>query len=149
HHAIPRVDPFAPEGEGREWFAHEWLAAVAYAAAWSAAGGAGVVWISAFLIAAAHLLLYRHLVRRGGDALVAFVAVVAAASAASVHWLARPHLFTVLLLVISVVLIEDVVAGRRARAWLAALPLVALVWANLHGGFLILFPVLACYVAGV
>src|SRR5262249_53615327 len=25
----------------------------------------------------------------------------------------------------------------------------ALVWANLHGGFLILFPVLACYVAGV
>jgi hypothetical protein len=149
HHAIPRADPFSASFAGREWFAHEWLATIALAGAWSCAGWPGVVWLSALLIAAAHLLLYRHLVRRGDDALTAFVAVVAAASVASVHWLARPHLFTVLMLVIAVVLLEEVISGRRPRAWLFALPLVALVWVNLHGGFLILFPVLACYGAGI
>jgi len=149
HHAIPRTDPFSASFAGKEWFAHEWLATIALAEAWTWAGWPGVVCLSALLIAAAHLLLYRHLVRRGDDALVAFVAVVAAASVASVHWLARPHLFTVLLLVVAVVLLEEVAGGRRGRAWLLALPLLALAWVNLHGGFLILFPILACYAAGI
>ena len=148
-HVVPRTDPFSATVPGQEWFAHEWLAAIAFACAWTWAGWPGVVWLSAILIAAAHLLLYRHLVRRGDDALVSFVAVVAAASVASVHWLARPHLFTVLLLVIVVAAIEDVIAGRRGRAWLLVLPPLAALWANLHGGFLVLFPVLACYGAGI
>jgi hypothetical protein len=149
HHAIPRADPFSATFLGKEWFAHEWLATIAFACAWTWAGWPAVVWLSALLIAAAHLLLYRHLVRRGDDALVSFVAVVAAASVASVHWLARPHLFTILLMTIAVTVIEDVIAGRRGRAWLLALPPLAALWANLHGGFLVLFPVLACYGAGI
>lgn len=148
-HVIPRTDPFSATVPGGEWFAHEWLAAIAFACAWTWAGWPGVVWLSALLIATAHLLLYRHLVRRGDDALGSFVAVVAAAAVASVHWLARPHLFTVLLLVIAVTVIEDVIAGRRGRAWLLALPPLAALWANLHGGFLVLFPVLVCYGAGL
>lgn len=147
--AIPRTDPFSASFLGKEWFAHEWLAAIAFAAAWIRASWPGVLWLSALLIAAAHLLLYRHLVRRGDDALISFGAVVAAASVASVHWLARPHLFTVLLLVVAVTGIEEVIDGRRGRAWLLALPPLAALWANLHGGFLILFPILACYGAGI
>jgi hypothetical protein len=149
HHAIPRTDPFSAGFPGREWFAHEWLATIAFACAWTRAGWPGVVWLSALLIAAAHLLLYRYLVRSGDDALVSFVAVVAAASVASVHWLARPHLFTILLMTIAVTGIEEVIAGRRARVWLLALPPLAALWANLHGGFLVLFPILACYAAGI
>ena len=84
-HAIPRTDPFSAAFPGKEWFAHEWLAAIAFACAWTWASWPGVVWLSALLIAAAHLLLYRHLVRRGDGALISFCAVVAAASVASVH----------------------------------------------------------------
>jgi hypothetical protein len=149
HHAVPRVDPFAAPGAAGEWFAHEWLAAVGMAVVHDALGWPGIAWIAALLIATAHVLLYRHLIRRGDDALVALVAVEIAALAASAHWLARPHLVTALLLVIWTMLLEDVVAGRRGAAWLAALPPLAALWANLHGGFLVGLAVLIFYIGGL
>ena len=72
-----------------------------------------------------------------------------AAMAASAHWLARPHLVTAFLLVIWTILLEDVIAGRRAARWLLALPPMAALWANLHGGFLVALVVLAIYGAGL
>jgi hypothetical protein len=148
HRQVPKTDPFPGVHAGREWFAHEWLADVGLALAHRAAGWPGVVAASALLIVASHVLLYRFLLRRGDDALVSFGAVLAAAAAASSHWLARPHLFTVLLLVLWVVILEEVVHGARRPGWLAALPVLALSWANLHGGFLVAFGVLACYLLG-
>ncbi len=148
HRQIPKTDPFSGTYAGREWFAHEWLADVGLALAHRAAGWPGVVVASALLIVAAHVLLYRFLVRRGDDALVSFGAVLAAAAAASSHWLARPHLLTVLLLVVWVIILEEVLRGERRRGWLAALPLLAMLWANLHGGFLVAFGTLACYLVG-
>jgi hypothetical protein len=148
HKQVPKTDPFSGTHAGGEWFAHEWLADLGSALAYRAAGWPGLVVASAFLVAAAHVLLYRSLVRHGHDALVSFGAVVAAAAAASSHWLARPHLLTVLFLVVWATTLERVVRGQRPRLCLAALPPLAALWANLHGGFLIAFGVLACYGAG-
>jgi hypothetical protein len=148
HRQIPRVDPFSATHAGAEWFAHEWLADVASALAWRAASWPGLLAASAIVIALAHVLLFRFLVRRGDDVVAAFGAVVAAAATASSHWLARPHLVTVLFLVIATTLLEEVVAGTRSRGALAVLPPLMLLWANVHGGFLVAFVVLGCHVAG-
>jgi len=148
HRQIPRVDPFSGTHAGAEWFAHEWLADVASALAWRAASWPGLLAASAIVIALAHVLLFRFLVRRGDDVVAAFGAVVAAAATASSHWLARPHLVTVLFLVIATTLLEEVVAGTRSRGALAVLPPLMLLWANVHGGFLVAFVVLGCHVAG-
>jgi hypothetical protein len=80
--------------------------------------------------------------------MVALVAVLLAAAAASSHWLARPHLWTVILLVVWVIVLEEVVQGSRRAGWLAVLPITMLLWVNLHGGFLVALPVLACYLVG-
>lgn len=148
HRQVPAADPFSGTRAGTEWFAHEWLADVASALAWRAASWAGLLAASAILIALTHVLLFRFLVRRGDDVVAAFGAVVAAAATASSHWLARPHLLTVLFLVIWTILLEQVCAGRLGRGALAFLPPLALLWANVHGGFLVAFVVLGCYVAG-
>lgn len=148
HREVPRTDPFSASHGGREWFAHEWLTDVVWALAHRAAGFSGLVAVSAILIGAAHVLLYRFLVRRGDDALASFLAVTAAAATASSHWLARPHLVTALLLVVWVTWIEDVVRGRRRPVFLAVLPFVLVVWVNLHGGFLVGLAILLCYLAG-
>src|SRR5258706_394683 len=58
-------------------------------------------------------------------------------------------LMLLFLVIVAVVLLGEVGGGRRGRAWLLVLPLLALAWVNLHGGFMILFPVLACYGAGI
>jgi hypothetical protein len=149
HRQIPRVDPFSATRAGTAWFAHEWLADVGSALLYRACGWNGLVAAAALLIALTHVLLFRFLVRRGDDVLVAFGAVVAAAATASSHWLARPHLLTVLFLVLFTVTLEQVVHGRWGRRALLLIPPLALLWANVHGGFLVAFGVLGCYGLGV
>src|SRR2546428_2938904 len=148
HRHIPVTDPFSGTRAGAEWFAHEWLADVASALAYRVAGCAGLLAASAVAISLAHVVLFRFLVRRGDDVLAAVGAVVAAAAAASSHWLARPHLLTVLFLVVWTLTLEQVLSGRWRPRALLGLPPLALVWANVHGGFLVAFVVLACYGAG-
>ncbi len=145
---VPRVDPFSGTHAGAPWFAHEWLADLGMAIVHRLCGFEGLVAAAAVLIGLAHLLLFRFLVRRGDDVLAAFGAVVAAAATASSHWLARPHLLTVLFLVVSALRLEEVVHRLRPVRSLLLLPLLALLWANMHGGFLVLFGVLGCYVVG-
>ncbi len=149
HHEVPATDPFSATAPGRAWFAHEWLAGVGMALVYRANGWAGLVAAAALLIAGIHVLLYRFLVRRGDDALVSFCVVAAAAGTASTHWVARPHLVTVLFLVMLAILLEEVTSGRRPARWLLAVPPLLLVWANVHGGFLVAFGTLACYGAGL
>ena len=57
------------------------------------------------------------------------------------HFLARPHVFTLVLLSISMAIIESDRRGANpARIWW--LVPITLVWTNLHGGFLILIALL-------
>jgi hypothetical protein len=66
-----------------------------------------------------------------GSSLVAFVVTGIAAVGSSIHWLARPHLFTMLFLIIFYSVLED---GRMRLLFI--LPAAAVLWTNLHGGFL-------------
>jgi len=63
-----------------------------------------------------------------------------ATAAASIHWLARPHLFTLLFMVLFYAALELVDEGRTRLAGvpiLAALPVITILWTNLHGGFFV------------
>ena len=63
-----------------------------------------------------------------------------AAAASSIHWLARPHLFTLLFLVLFYAALEQVREGRTRLLGvpiLAALPVITILWTNLHGGFFV------------
>ena len=79
-------------------------------------------------------LLGRFLVRRGCDPFLAYLVTMAAAVLSASHWLARPHLFTLLAVVVLLHLLlpED---DRPAPLW--AFFLLFLVWANFHGGFFV------------
>ena len=63
-----------------------------------------------------------------------------AAASSSIHWLARPHLFTMLFLVLFYGALENVREGRTKLAgipYLAIFPVATILWANLHGGFFV------------
>jgi len=144
--SVPTTDPFSFTKPDAPWFAWEWLSEVVLAGLHNWLGLKGVVWFSGVLIAAFAALLLRYTLRRGADPLVALATTLLAVGAASVHYLARPHLFTMLLLVVSLWVIgRDL--ERPGRAVWALVPLAAL-WANLHGGFMVLLFCLGT-VAGV
>ena len=73
----------------------------------------GVVTLAGLTLALAYALVARFLVRRGGDPLLAYLVSMTAAVLSAAHWLARPHLFTMLFVV---VLLELMVRPQR-KLW--------------------------------
>lgn len=144
--AVPRTDPFSFSKPGAEWFAWEWLADVVLGGLHELLGLKGVVWFSGVLIAVFAVLLLRYTLWRGANPLVGLFVTFLAIGAASVHYLARPHLFTMLFLVVSLWLIEADLRRPDRTVW-TLVPLTVL-WVNLHGGFLVLLLCLGT-VAGV
>jgi hypothetical protein len=131
--AVPRADPYSFTKFGEPWFAWEWLSQLVLAAAFRLAGLKGVVLAAGVLIAGFGLLLVRWMLWRGASPVAALPVALLALGASSVHFLARPHLFTWWLLAISLWLWERDTLRSDRWVWLLV-PLSAL-WANLHGGF--------------
>lgn len=144
--AVPHQDLYSFSKPGDPWFAWEWLADVLSAVAYQLAGLKGVVLFAAVILAAVGTLLLRHMIWRGANMFVALVLCLLAFSASSIHFLARPHIFTMLLLAISMWVAERDRRGRTAMLWLL-IPLTA-VWTNLHGGFLAWIACLGLLVIG-
>jgi hypothetical protein len=139
HHSVPTQDLFSFSRPGASWFAWEWLTDVTYAWSFQIAGLKGIVLIAGAMIALFATVVLRYTLWRGASALVAAFTTLLAVGASSMHFLARPHLFTLLLLPVCLWLVE---ADRRKNTrWLWALIPVTALWTNLHGGFVIF---LAC-----
>jgi hypothetical protein len=143
HHALLRQDVFSFTMAGQPFLPFEYGSELAYAAAYKAAGLAGVAVLAGLVLALTYALVARFLVRRGGDPLLAYFVSMAAAVLSAAHWLARPHLFTLLLVVVLLELLQH----TTRRALLAYVPLFVL-WANLHGGFSFGCILIAAYALG-
>jgi hypothetical protein len=159
-HTIPRVDPFSATMGGRAWFAWEWLYDALVGWLDAAAGLNGVVLFTALMIAAVFVWTFRLLLRRGTNILAALLLVLLAASAAMIHFLARPHVVSWLFTVAWFWILDsserscwasdsksfatsDTNPRRVLTLWL--LPPLMLVWVNVHGGFPVGFALLAIY----
>ena len=66
-------------------------------------------------------------------------------SASTIHYLARPHVFSLLLTTVALWLLDEDRQRPGALVW-TLVPLSAL-WANLHGGFVGLLPILGLLLA--
>jgi hypothetical protein len=146
HHAVPHRDLYSWSKPDAPWYAWEWLSDVLFAGAHRAAGLKGVVLLAGVTIAVFATTLLRRILWRGAHLFIALLISLMAIGSASIHFLARPHVFTLLLLSLSVWTIE---ADRRTPTrriwWLVP---VTIVWTNLHGGFLALIAFLALTAVG-
>lgn len=133
--AIPLTDFFSHTKGGEPFVPYEWLSEVVFALADQVAGLAGVAVLAAALIALPFLLLTRWMVRDGISVVLALMLVAAGALASSVHWLARPHLFSILLALLWARSLSRFEATGSLR-YLAVLPASMVLWVNLHPGFL-------------
>lgn len=139
HHRVPTEDLFSFSRSGAPWFAWEWLTDMTYAVLFQIAGLKAIVLMSGLVIALFATVVLRYTLWGGANALIAAVTTLLAVGASSMHFLARPHLFTLLLLPCCLWLLE---ADRRENTrWLWALIPVTTLWTNLHGGFVVF---LAC-----
>ncbi len=142
-HGLFFTDRFSWTMQGQPFVPYEWLSEILFALAHRWAGFWGVLVLCGLLVGATAWLLMVWFRRMGVDPLLAFLAAAAASVAGSFHWLARPHLWSLLGTVAVLFLVVSAArrlggSGARRPLWRSLLltGLVFAVWANLHGGFL-------------
>ena len=135
HHTVPTHDLFSFSKPDAPWFAWEWLSDVAFAVLFGIGGLKAIVLFAGTLVALYATVLLRFGLWLGANALAAVSLTLLAVGASSMHFLARPHLFTLLLLPSSLWLLQA--DGRKNTRWVWCLIPVAALWTNLHGGFFI------------
>jgi hypothetical protein len=159
---VPHVDVFSFTATGRPWTDHSWLAGMALAGIWEAAGTTGLVLYHALMTTASLMIAWVLARRRGVSAGLAGVLTLAACLQLRPLEAARPFLFSFILFIVFACLLQTAFAssvpeggGARARYWLwgpggrlALLPPLTLLWANLHAGFLVGFILLGAYGVG-
>jgi hypothetical protein len=149
HHAIMRTDLFSHTRPGAPLVTKEWLSEVLFAAAGNGLGWNGITLVAALVIATTLALLHRQLLAESGDTLLSTALVMLAALTCSMHWLARPHLFTLLFVVVFAWQLRwfDRERVSTRQLFLRLVPLTVL-WTNLHGGFLAGLTLIGLYFVG-
>jgi hypothetical protein len=151
-HHLPVPDPFAfttasagaayPDEPTVRHFnlTHEWLSEVIFYLTYAAGGFTGLILLRALLLmgvcACTGLVAYH----RTQSFYWSIAAAVATASVAVRYVSDRPFLFTFLFVGVTFLILEY-------RRWMWVLPPLFLVWANLHGGFILGWAVLGVYCA--
>jgi len=146
HRSFVRGDIFSFTKPGEAWFAWEWLSDIWLAALHGLAGIPGVVMFGIVAAALFCGITFRHMVWRGANVFIALPLALMGFGSATVHLLARPHLFTMLLVAASVWIIQADL--RKPSRWVWMLVPVTAVWTNLHGGWLALIAILGLTSAG-
>ncbi len=142
---VPAADLFSFTRAGEPWFAWEWLWDLCFGWLHLNFGMGAVLAASLALICCCAYLIYRESARRSGNYFLAFAVTFLAAAGSAIHWLARPHLVSLVFTAASVIVLNRAAEGSLRR--LLWLPLLTLLWVNFHGGFFILWTLLLAHLA--
>lgn len=145
--SIPDRDTLSFTAAGAPWLNHEWLAEVFFFRVHEAAGILGLLILVASVVTAAFSVMYIRMRMRGAAPLIALVVLVCAwiASINSVYLRIQP--FTLLLLAVFLLLLDEFRRTGR-RKLLLPLPALMLLWANVHGGFAVGLAVIVVALVG-
>jgi hypothetical protein len=124
----------------------EWLSDVIFYTIYLYIGLAGVVALSALLLASTFTLIYNELSTRLNLRIPVFVIVAWGALATSLNWATRPHLMSMFMLAIWLIWADDLRRGEKIPLW--RFPVFMLLWCNLHGEFIAGILVLLAYSVG-
>jgi hypothetical protein len=149
-HRLPLPDPFSytttgakPGYPGEEQtrqfnLTHEWLAQAGMYLVYAVGGFPALVLLRALMVAGACFLTGALAARRSGSSWWGIAAALAAATVATMFATDRPTLISFLLVMVFLAIWE-----WRRYMWL--LPLLAIIWANCHGGFFLAWIICGAY----
>jgi hypothetical protein len=134
--SVPRHDFLAYTHQGAAWVDQSWGFDVLLAALVDARGWSAVAALTALGLAALYTAMARGLIRDGASPVAAIVATILAMAIGSIHFLARPHLFTFGFVYLTFRACRR--QHERGGRIVFIVPLYTAMLANLHGGFLAL-----------
>jgi len=142
NHHVFHNDPYSFTRFDEPWVDHEWLSQVFVFALYRLGGWGGLIAGFAVIIAAAFLLVFR---RSPGQPYVAGAITVWGAVASIPCWGVRPQMLTLFLASVFLLLLERSYERPKLLWWL---PLLMLLWVNLHAGFAVGIAFLLMFLIG-
>jgi hypothetical protein len=142
--SIPNQDIFSFHKPPLAWTAHEWLSEVIMALIHHFSGLTGIVISFSFVIALIYYLLFKIIQTYNDNIITTSVIVLLVLTASQIHWLARPHIFSMLLILIWYFLLDTYQKTGQIK-YLYFLPILMVFWVNLHGGFMAGFMLICIY----
>jgi hypothetical protein len=133
-HALPRSDPYSFSRPGASWLDWEWGSDTLMGLAHRLDGLRGVEAMFSLAIAGCTWLWFRLHWTVGGNFYLACVMMPPMINTASLHWLARPHVFSWLFL-IAAILYAERAPLRFGFSQALAIAAATALWANLHASF--------------
>jgi hypothetical protein len=145
-HAIPHTDPFSYTKTGAAWITHEWLSEMLIFGLFRLGGYGLLIFFFSILISAAFLFSYKRSPAETRPFVAGFVLVLAAISSAPT-WGVRPQMISLFITSLFLFLLD---AYRREGKYLFLIPLpvITLLWVNLHAGYLIGLALISIYILG-
>lgn len=145
--AVPDADPFSFTRSGAPWTPHSWLFDLSVWLAWNHLGPRATEALFAVVFAAAMLIAYNLIAARGVRPQVALALGCALAIAAANSRGLRPQTMSLFFFALVIALLDRNQLQPRKRI-LVVMPLVFLLWAQVHAACVMGLIVIAAWIAG-
>ena len=143
-HHLPNSDPYSFTVAGQQWVAFEWLGDVLLATVYRAGGLRGLGALLIILGSLFALALYYYTPIRCGNPKAGFLATALLINLANFCNL-RPQMLGYLFLILTLIVLERFRQGKRGLVW--SLPVMMLVWINVHGSWVVGLLAIGMYLA--
>lgn len=143
---IPVIDPFSFTAAGKDWLAHEWLSEIFIYNFYEYGGFGLLIFIFSLVITIAYLLSYLRC-PAGSKPYIAGFAVLLGAIASAPIWGVRPQMFN-LLFTSAFLFLLDGYQRSGSLKWIVSIPLITMLWVNMHAGYILGIAVEMIYVVG-
>lgn len=119
----------------REWIYLSWLSDIVFAVINKYLGFQGLIIFTDLLIVMTLYFIYRYLIKKGINFFVIIFIIIFGMELPATHWIVRNHIFGQLFLVVWFIVLEKYYEGKINRL-VFLLPILNIVWVNMHGSFL-------------
>jgi hypothetical protein len=134
NHQLFYTDPYSFTHLGVDWINHEWLSQIIFAILYKIGNLPLIAFMNALIIG---LLIYQWFGRLLKAKISVFMCLAVSFFVfltTSAVWTPRPHLFSLLLFSTTLLVLQRYRRSQKAKAWW--LPLIVILWVNLHSGFI-------------
>jgi hypothetical protein len=143
HGHLPAGDIYSFTNLGRPWLLYKWGFELYLGVLHELASLGGVIWGTALVIALTYSFLLYFLLRLGVNRLLSLGLVTLAILTTDFYWYTRPTTLTYLFYAVFLILLEEYRMAPGKKIWF--LPLLFLLWTNVHLGFIVALGAVGLY----
>ncbi|HEY5157492.1 MAG TPA: hypothetical protein VII93_05960 [Anaerolineales bacterium] len=145
-HVIPHTDPYSFTNNGKPWVAQEWLSELIMYGLYRLGSYGLLIFVFSLTITGAFFLSYLCCPTESKPYIAGFVLLLGAIATAPT-WGVRPQMISLFFTSLVLYLLSRYWREVKIK-YLIPLPLMTLIWANLHAGYILGLVIMALFISG-